>query len=161
MSLPDETRTTDVRSPAPASSGDTEAGDRTRAPELGIAPTLVRGRSIGRYVILDRLGRGGMGVVYAAYDPELDRRIALKVLHDGDDDAAGRRRSRRLLREAQAMAQLSHPNVITVHDVGTFEGRVFFAMELVEGPTLTAWLRQRPRAWPEIVETFIAAGRGL
>jgi len=162
MSLPDETRTTAVRSPAPASIDETDAGDGTPALDGGRpAPVLERGSSIGRYVLLERLGRGGMGVVYAAYDPELDRRIALKVLHDTEDDAAGRRRSRRLLREAQAMAQLSHPNVITVHDVGTFEGRVFFAMELVEGRTLTAWQRQQPRAWPELVETFVAAGRGL
>jgi serine/threonine protein kinase/tetratricopeptide (TPR) repeat protein len=162
MSLPEETRTTDGRPPAPASIDETEAGDRTPAHEPGAgARSLERGRSLGRYVIVSRLGRGGMGVVYAAYDPELDRKIALKVLHDIDHGPAGRRRSQRLLREAQAMAQLSHPNVITVHDVGTFEGRVFFAMELVEGHTLTAWLKLRPRAWPEVVEVFTAAGRGL
>jgi eukaryotic-like serine/threonine-protein kinase len=161
MSFPDETQVSDDRSPAPVSIDETEAGDGVPAADGAVARPLEFGRSIGRYVVLGRLGRGGMGVVYAAYDPELDRKLALKVLHDAQDDDAGRRRSQRLLREAQAMAQLSHPNVITVHDVGTVEGRVFFAMELIEGHTLAAWLRLRTRSWSEIVEVFIAAGRGL
>src|SRR5262245_22419320 len=93
------------------------------------------GSVVGRYVILDPLGSGGMGVVFAAYDPELNRRIAIKLLKPeiGGDVSA---RRQRLLREAQALAQLSHPNVIAIYDVGTLGDQVFMAMELVEGPTL-------------------------
>src|SRR5687768_16406317 len=99
------------------------------------------GESLGRYVIVKRIGAGGMGVVYAAYDPELDRKIALKVLTvDPDEPANASTGSSRLLREAQAMARLTDPNVITVHDVGSLGDAVFVAMELVEGKTLTSWL---------------------
>jgi len=100
-----------------------------------------------------------MGVVYAAYDPELDRRIALKVLNERKED--GEHRRRRLQREAQAMAKLSHPNVISVYDVGTVEGRVFLAMELVEGATLGGWRQAKSRHWTEVLEVYGAAGRGL
>ncbi len=122
---------------------------------------LASGTRAGRYMVLERVGAGGMGVVYAAFDQELDRKVALKVMHvrtEGDQSTGGRER---LLREAQAMAKLSHPNVITVHDVGTFEGRVFIAMEFIDGPTLRGWLRQGPHEPAEIVEVFVKAGRGL
>src|SRR5476651_2390044 len=90
--------------------------------------TLTRGATIGRYVVLALVGRGGMGEVYAAYDPELDRKVALKLLHEGG--LAGETESRaRLLREAKAIAKLSHPNVVVVHDAGTIDDRVFIAME--------------------------------
>ncbi|MEZ4448747.1 MAG: serine/threonine-protein kinase [Nannocystaceae bacterium] len=122
-----------------------------------------RGAAIGRYLVLDRLGAGGMGVVYAAYDPELDRKVAVKVLRrsasdglDGTTDGGSR-----LQREAQAMARLSHPNVIAVHDVGSIDGHVFLAMEFVDGETLTAWLARSRPAWPAIVRVFLEAGRGL
>src|SRR4051812_49380383 len=91
---------------------------------------LERGACVGRYVILDCLGRGGMGVVYKAFDPELGRAIALKLL---SSDGGSENQRDRLLREAQALARLSHPNVIAVHDVGTFGASVFIAMEFVEG----------------------------
>jgi tetratricopeptide (TPR) repeat protein len=121
---------------------------------------IARGTSVGRYLLLDPLGEGGMGVVYSAYDPELDRRIAIKLLRTGGEvDGSGGRS--RLLREAQAMARLSHPNVIAVHDVGTFEGSVFVAMELVEGWTLRTWQRMGERTWRDTLELYIAAGRGL
>ena len=100
------------------------------------------GTSIGRYVILSELGKGGMGVVYKAYDPELDRRIALKLMLVKPDPNGGSLASGRLLREAQALAQLSHPNVVSVHDVGTFDQAVFIAMEFVEGSTLRHWLEK-------------------
>jgi len=121
------------------------------------------GARLGRYVVLSHMGTGGMGVVYAAYDPELDRRIALKLMHSsrGGDDAATERASRRMLAEAKAMAQLSHPNVITVHDVGTIDGRVFIAMEFVDGVPLSTWMRQPGRDWQELLDVFIRAGRGL
>ncbi|MFO7566044.1 MAG: serine/threonine-protein kinase [Enhygromyxa sp.] len=124
------------------------------------------GAKLGRYVVLSHMGTGGMGVVYAAYDPELDRRIALKLMHParsggGVDPQATERASRRMLAEAKAMAQLSHPNVITVHDVGTIDGRVFIAMEFVEGVPLSTWMREPGRDWQALLELFIRAGRGL
>ena len=117
-----------------------------------------RGDTLGRYLIVDTLGRGGMGVVYAAYDPELDRKIAVKVLAQGlPSDASGRR----LVSEAKAMAKLSHPNVVSVYDVAEADGAVFLAMELVEGRTLARWLEDAPRTLREILEVFVPAGRGL
>src|SRR5215471_7809593 len=109
---------------------------------------LAKGATLGRYVVLGLIGRGGMGEVYAAYDPELDRKIAIKLLRarDGNAEDASQGRTR-LLREAQAIARLSHPNVVVVFDVGTFEGAVFVAMEFVEGHTLGYWLQERPRGW--------------
>ena len=121
---------------------------------------IARGTAVGRYLILDPIGEGGMGVVYSAYDPELDRRIAIKLLHVGGEVEGSGGRSR-LLREAQAMARLAHVNVITVHDVGTHAGSVFVAMELVEGWTLRAWQKHPGRTWREKLEVYIAAGRGL
>ena len=108
--------------------------------------TLSRGATIGRYVILGLVGRGGMGEVYAAYDPELDRKVAVKLLRvkpgNGVSLAEGRQRT---LREAQAIARLSHPNVVVVYDVGTFGDQVFIAMEFVEGNTVTYWVQSQPR----------------
>src|SRR5258705_3969170 len=92
---------------------------------------LARGAAVGRYLVLEEIGRGGMGVVYAAYDPDLDRRIAIKVLRGRSDE--GTAGSTRLLREAQALAKLAHPNVIAVFDVGAMGDEVFVAMELVPG----------------------------
>jgi tetratricopeptide (TPR) repeat protein len=123
---------------------------------------LIRGTAVGRYIILSVIGSGGVGVVYAAYDPELDRKVALKLVRGGSHtQVGGSERRARLLREAQAMARLTHPNVISVYDVGSFEGRVFIAMELVDGCTLTQWLRQARRSWREALQMFIWAGRGL
>lgn len=118
------------------------------------------GSHLGRYVILARQGVGGMGVVYAAYDPQLDRRVALKLMHRrgvGEDEHA----ARRLLAEAKASAQFSHPNVITIHDVGTWEGRVFLAMEFIEGAPLSKWMREPGRDWQQLLDVFTKAGRGL
>jgi len=120
-----------------------------------------RGDVIGRYVIVNKLGAGGMGVVYAAYDPELDRRVALKLLHAADTGATRTTGHRRLLREAQAMAKLSHPNVVTVHDAGEHAGRVYLALELVAGTTLREWEKAEPRTWRACVDIFAAAGDGL
>src|SRR5207248_6444190 len=122
---------------------------------------LAPGTVVGRYVLLGDIGIGGMGVIYKAYDPQLERPIALKLLRaSGSDEAAARFRER-LLREAQALAQLSHPNVVSVHDVGTFGDGVFIAMEFIEGQTLGRWLQAQPRRTDRIVEVFLAAGRGL
>lgn len=120
---------------------------------------LARGAKLGRYVVLHGLGGGGMGRVYAAYDPELDRSIALKVLRPdrmmrGDD-------AERLRREAQAIARLDHPNVVSVFDVGVADGRPFVAMERVHGQSLDVWLRAARRQPAEILDVFVQAGRGL
>jgi serine/threonine protein kinase/tetratricopeptide (TPR) repeat protein len=123
---------------------------------------LARGSTIGRYVVLGLVGRGGMGEVYAAYDPELDRKVAVKLLRikpgAGVSMAEGRQRT---LREAQAIARLSHANVVVVYDVGTFKDQVFIAMEFVDGNTVTYWVQAETRTWQEILKVFIAAGRGL
>ncbi len=121
---------------------------------------LERGASVGRYVILDVVGEGGMGIVYAAYDPELDRKLALKLLRTASSERRAERRRLRLIREAQAMARLSHAHVITVHDVGTIDDQVFVAMEFIDGCSLAEWIRTA-RGWRRIVEVFIQAGEGL
>jgi tetratricopeptide (TPR) repeat protein len=121
---------------------------------------LERGTTIGRYVVLDRLGEGGMGVVYRAFDPELDRMVALKLLHTRSLTGTTIGDPTWLLREAQAMAKLSHPNVVIVHDVGVVSDEVFIAMELVDGVTLRAWLAER-HSWREVRDVMLAAGAGL
>ena len=131
-------------------------------PAFGGEPGLAQGARIGRHVVLGLLGRGGMGEVYAAYDPELDRKIAVKLLRARDRGAATPTDGKtRLLREAQAIARLSHPNVVVVYDVGTFADSVFIAMEFVEGHTVGDWLEARPRKIKEVLDVFMAAGRGL
>ncbi len=119
---------------------------------------LERGRTIDRFVVLGLVGRGGMGEVYAAYDPELDRKVAIKLLRARGDSEEGKAR---LLREAQATAKLQHPNVVVVYDVGTFGQSVFIAMEFIEGATAGSWLQAAPRARREIMDVYLAAGRGL
>ncbi len=122
---------------------------------------LPQGTRVGRYVVRALLGQGGMGVVYAAHDPELNREIGLKLLRadeTGERAATGRTR---LLREAQVLAQLSHPNVVAVHDVGTWEDQVFVAMELVPEGTLARWLKEEQPTWRERFQVFLLAGRGL
>jgi tetratricopeptide (TPR) repeat protein/tRNA A-37 threonylcarbamoyl transferase component Bud32 len=130
---------------------------------------LPRGTTLGRYLVLETLGAGSSAVVYAAYDPQLDRKIALKLLR-ADAAADGEEGRKRLLREAQAMARLSHPNVVQVYDAGQLPGRsddgtpreqVFIAMEHVAGRTLRAWLAEKARSVPEILVVFEQAGRGL
>jgi serine/threonine protein kinase len=124
--------------------------------------TLAHGTKVGRYVIRSLVGRGAMGEVYRAHDPELGRKVAIKLMRarpaDGDDAAEARAR---LVREARAMARLSHPNVIVVHDVGTFEDGVFIAMDLIDGVTVTYWLLATRRTWQEVLRVFLEAGRGL
>ncbi len=116
----------------------------------------------GRYEIEGPIGAGAMGVVYAARDPQLQRRVALKLLRPGSALGASAAELRALaLREARAMAALSHPNVLTVHEAGEEGEHLFVAMELVEGGTLKEWLRARPRALTEVVDVFVQAGRGL
>ena len=123
---------------------------------------ISRGATIGRYVVVGYVGHGAMGDVYSAFDPDLNRKLAIKLLRvRRDKSVAGVDGRTRLLREAQAIAKLSHPNVVVVHDVGNFEDRVFIAMEFIEGGTLSYWLHQQSRSWREILTVFLAAGRGL
>jgi serine/threonine protein kinase len=123
---------------------------------------LVRGETIGRYIVLECLGVGGMGVIYSAWDPKLDRKLAIKIVRDRHGRLGSTRGRARLLREGQALARLRHPNVISVHDVGTHEGRVFMAMEFVEGETLHRWLLRSPKPGLEqLIDVFLQIGRGL
>jgi serine/threonine protein kinase len=124
----------------------------------GSATAALRPRTqIGRYAIEGLLGAGGMAVVYLARDPVLGRAVALKVMRvDGDEPGASR-----LVREGQALARISHPNVISVYEVGReTDGLIYIAMERIVGATLAAWL-ETPRAPREILRVFAAAGRGL
>src|SRR5882724_9541083 len=123
--------------------------------------SLPAGTRIGRYVLLDLVGRGGMGEVYSAYDPALDRRVALKLLHR--DTQGNPRQAQRLLREAKAIARLPHANVVAVYDAGTTDDRVFVAMEFVDGQTVAEWMRAAPgrATWRQVLEVFQAAGHGL
>jgi tetratricopeptide (TPR) repeat protein len=131
-------------------------------------PALVRGDEpwqtgdrIGRYRLIDRLGAGGMGVVFVADDPELDRRVALKLVRPEARSEPAIVAQVDLVVEAQAMAKLQHPNVVTVHDVGVDRGRVFVAMELVDGVTLRDWIAAERRPWRQVVTAFVGAARGL
>ncbi len=145
-------------------------------PEAGEAPTwpsapreplpaeLAPGRTLaGRYTVLDFLGQGGMGLVLAAYDPRLDRRVALKLLRHQSGGSSGSSEERaRLVREAQSMARLSHPNVLGVYDSGALEGgALYIAMEYVEGQTLRQWRAEQPRPWRQVLQKYLEAGRGL
>jgi serine/threonine protein kinase len=123
-----------------------------------LAPGPVLGEQRGRYVVLEEVGSGGMGRVLRAYDPKLEREVAIKLLHTNvlAPDAQAR-----LVREARAMAMLSHPNVVAVHDVDDAPSSVMLVMELVRGQSLRAWLRETKRSSSEIVARFVEAGRGL
>ncbi len=112
--------------------------------------------TIGRFQVLEQVGAGAHGAVYAAYDPKLDRRVALKILRR--DTAPG---ERRLIREARAMAKLAHPNIVAVYDVTEADGELFVAMEFVEGPTLEAWLADGGRSIDDVLDVLRSAGRGL
>jgi eukaryotic-like serine/threonine-protein kinase len=130
---------------------------RCRALVIGLQARPQRdGVRVGRYQVRRLLGEGGMGIVYVAYDPELDREVALKLLRPGLESHRDR-----LVREARIMARLSHPHVVTIHDASSFEGQAFIAMELVNGPNLARWLAAEPRSWRQIARVFVAAGQGL
>jgi serine/threonine-protein kinase len=151
--------------PASAARG-TEAGDPALDGTLEIqgrdveleAPSLEPGQRLGRFVIRERLGEGGMGIVLAGHDADLGRSVAIKLVKAEADRPAYRTR---LLREAQAMARLEHPNVVRVYEVGSDRGRLFVAMELIDGVTLTAWQAGERRPWREVVAIFTQVGAGL
>jgi serine/threonine protein kinase len=145
------------------SNANTVPHEKLSPSQVALRPTrtLTIGDRVGRYLVLSALGAGGMGVVFSAYDPQLDRKVALKLLRAGITYNTKDARTR-LRREAQAIAQLSHPNVVGVYDVGsTEEDDLYIAMEFVEGDTLTTWLKAYPRTWREILDVFLQAARGL
>jgi tetratricopeptide (TPR) repeat protein/tRNA A-37 threonylcarbamoyl transferase component Bud32 len=134
------------------------------APDGGAAAedVLARGETVGRYVVLHAIDGGAMGMVYAAFDPELDRKVALKLLRPELSRRLSPAEARgRLVREAQALARLAHPNVVGVHDVGTLDERVFIAMEFIDGVSLSQWIERVRPNWREILRVLIDAGRGL
>jgi serine/threonine protein kinase len=116
-------------------------------------------RRIGRYLILRTLGKGGMGVVYAGYDEELDRKVAVKLLHPSQQGDSQQRS--RIIREAQALARISAPNVVHVYEVGEVGGQLFIVMEFIDGTTLAKWESASGRTWREILKMYCAAGQGL
>jgi protein kinase-like protein len=135
-------------------------GDTTQTALYGLDREAMRAMParVGRYEICGVLGAGAMGVVYRARDPDLDRTLAIKLVRgDGAASSSGIR----LMREAQAMARLHHPNVVPIFDVGPAGTAVFVAMPLLEGGTLRIWLRGGPRSLDAILDRFVAAGRGL
>ncbi|MCX4247839.1 serine/threonine-protein kinase [Paraliomyxa miuraensis] len=140
---------------------ESQVGDasRPRTP----APDKEAPHTIGRYVILRRLGAGGMGVVYLATDPQLDRAVAIKVIASKGSTVRRAEAVERLEREARALARIRHPNVVVIHDVGRHEDAVFVVMEYVEGSDLRRWLSEPigRRSWKQVVDVFIAAGQGL
>jgi serine/threonine protein kinase len=113
---------------------------------------------VGRYRLIELLGVGGMGVVYLAEDPELDRLVAIKLLRP---DLWGGTEADALQREARAMARVSHPNVVQVYDAGAAHDQLFLAMEYVDGLTLRGWLQEQPRSVSEILSIAQQAGKGL
>ena len=115
---------------------------------------------VGDFVVLRKIGEGGMGVVYAGYDEELERKVAIKLLRTefSGEEIAGRGL---LLREAQAMARLSHPNVVQIYAVGETAGAVFIAMEFVSGGNMREWLAQAQRPWRAVLAAYVQAGQGL
>ncbi len=144
------------------SEGDEAESGRLGAGASGLGSRFSAGANIGRYTVVGQLGAGAMGQVFAAYDPELDRKVAVKVLQSASASLNDRVR---LQREAQALAQLNHPNVVSVHDVGTHGEDLFIAMEFVEGMTLRKWMgladAKKARPYEEVLRVFVQAGRGL
>jgi tetratricopeptide (TPR) repeat protein len=146
----------DAPTPAPdAAAVDGPDHEQDLLPHDRLAP----GQRIGRFVVEQRLGEGTMGVVHAARDPALARRVAIKLVRPeiGGDPRA----QDRLYREARALAKVSHPNIVTIHEVGEHRGQVFLAMEHVQGQSLRAWQESEPRSTSDVLAVYLQAGRGL
>jgi tetratricopeptide (TPR) repeat protein len=157
-----------LQSPSESRAGPAELTPATPATPNAAPPgalasneQLPRGTAVGRYLLLERIGAGGMGVVYLAYDPDLDRRIAVKLIRAAGTEAMDADRQQRFPREARAMARPQHPEVIAVYDVGSALGSVFIAMEYVDGTTLRGWLSAEPRTWRAVLAMFVRVGHGL
>lgn len=141
----------DIRQEILIDASDTDASFDGRQP----------GATVGRYLMLERVGVGAMGDVYAAYDPEFERKVAIKFLRAPKGRRDADRLQERLFREAKELMRLSHPNIVGVYDVGMHEGGVFVVMEYLSGGTLRHWLNGRKRPWRDIVKMFIEVGKGL
>jgi len=115
----------------------------------------------GRYRLLEPLGAGGMGVVYAAFDTKLGRKVAVKRLRETGLGTPAEKRRGRFLREAQLLASLSHPNVLTIHDAGGADRELYVVMELIDGAPVSRWLTEKRPGWRAIIDVFMQAGRGL
>ncbi|MEM9456194.1 MAG: serine/threonine-protein kinase [Myxococcota bacterium] len=154
------TTVTGARGPArsprelPEEIGFSTVGCERRAERRARSPRGL-GSRLGHFCRLEPVGEGGMGTVYAAYDERLGRRVALKVIR-GEADA---QRRARMLREAQALAKLSHPHVVAVYEVGEYADELYIAMELVQGQTLGQWVKGRPV--DQVLRMYVQAGRGL
>jgi hypothetical protein len=141
---------------APSAAGpELAVGDGARARSLELAPSA----RLGSYLILRELGAGGMGVVYAAYHEGLDRRVAIKLVRRSAGESSDGHA--RILREAQALARLSHPNVVQIYEVGEHQGQVFLAMEYVDGEPLSSWQAATGRSLSELVDAYRQAAEGL
>jgi len=162
--LPEESRHTKA-SPDPALADTVLSSSEATVPAtppLAVPIDARPGVHLGRFTVLEELGRGSMGVVVKAHDPGLDRMVAIKILRPDGVDLLGAQEAReRLLREAKAMARVSHRNVVSVHEVAIEGDQVLVVMELIQGRTLRVWLREQPRSTEEIVSAFLQAGRGL
>ncbi|MCH9689017.1 MAG: serine/threonine protein kinase, partial [Deltaproteobacteria bacterium] len=121
-------------------------------------PARVTQPTLGRYDVLAFVGEGGMGTVYAAHDPRLERKVAIKLLRGTSNDP---RQRARLAREAKTLARLSHPNIVTIHEVWDEGGELYIAMEFVEGQDLSGWQRGEQRSWQQVLDVYLQAGRGL
>ncbi|MEZ4449418.1 MAG: protein kinase [Nannocystaceae bacterium] len=152
-------RTSEIEATMVSTGGAPVVENLRSALEAAIFPTPGEPGRIDRFTVLRVLGEGGMGVVYAAYDEELDRRVAIKLVRAEMND--GTQGHSRILREAQAMARVSHPNVVQVYQVDRFAGQIYVAMEFVKGMPLSDWIDAEERGWQEIRDMFVQAGRGL
>jgi tetratricopeptide (TPR) repeat protein len=157
--LDDDERTTIERHVGACAACAASAVTLSLGPPAPRMSDVAPGTTIGRFTVLGKLGEGGMGIVLGAYDPQLDRKVAVKILRGAA--TATSMASARLVREAKAMARLSHRNVVAIYDVGTVGEQTFIAMEHVDGETLAAWLGRTRRSWLDIVTQFVHAGRGL
>ncbi|HUQ06662.1 MAG TPA: protein kinase [Kofleriaceae bacterium] len=157
----DETLAATPSGPTASGEGGTQAGTLGVARAPAELHELSPGDTIGRYEIVGILGSGGMGRVYRARDPDLNRELAIKVLRRAPGSGGSGGLEHRLLREAQAMARLKHTNLATVYDVGSVRGEVFIAFEFIDGQTLATWMRAAGRTTAEKLAALIAAGRGL
>jgi len=134
--------------------------DTTTESSIPTEPHLVvRTTRIGRFLLLQEIGAGGMGTVFSAYDEQLDRKVALKILRK---PAVGNNLQQlHIMREARAIARISHPNVVAIYDVNESDGQIHIAMEYVEGQTLLEWQDQTKRNWKETLAMYLQVGAGL
>ncbi|HEY0714670.1 MAG TPA: serine/threonine-protein kinase, partial [Polyangia bacterium] len=147
----DDTGRPDFTLPSEADTKDDDFADAPAVPP----PLLPPGARISRYEVRRPIGEGAGGVVYEAWDPQLGRAVALKIVRRGSAQP------QQLLHEEQALAKLSHPHVVNVHDAGVFEGGAFLVMELITGTTFADWINEKPRSWLEVVGAMADAARGL